>query len=360
MDIKNVPDFHDLEISTRTVMVYSNLNLNFKQIFEKIAITYVDTPLTKKKKNVDKKKLKAPYGAIINVQHGNCFRGINLKKSKKHWCSPNCRLTKINSEDETETKINSIIESFDLIEGTDIYQTLYYCTNCEKYYTLKELKKIITFLNQVTIVMSLDNIILNIMMFKDNFKIAGCKSEKDAEEAVMIIWDYILKIEDGYTITKNHFDTYDPVFLFRLVMKNVDFKLGFFIDREELNKLMNRKEYNNIVFMSQCETTGHTNVNIKMYCQKPEDYTYDCLVIPKDDKPYFLELATNPYKFEKRKKDRITFIVFSSSEIILSGRYDSEMERTYNFFVETVFKYRNLIEEKIKKPNVDLISHLKK
>jgi hypothetical protein len=196
-------------------------------------------------------------------------------------------------------------------------------------------------------------------MFKDNFKIAGCKGEKDAEEAIMIIWDYILKIEGGYVIRKNHFGTMDPCFLFRLVMKNVDFKLGFFIDREELNKLMNRKEYSHIVFMSQCETTGHTNVNIKMYCQKPDDYTYDCLVIPFDSKPYFIELTENPYKLEKRKKDRITFIVFSSSEIILSGRYDSEMEKTYNFFIETVFKYRNLIEEKIKKPNVDLISHLK-
>ena len=360
--MEKVP-FSKLQTSTKTVMVYSNINLDFGKIFENIKITFIETPLTKKKKNVDKKKLKAPHGSIISIQYENKFRGINLKKSKKYWCSVNCRMTKKVQEDDMETKINTITEKFVLIEGTDIHETQYYCSNCEKYYTLKQLKKIINFLNQVTIVMSLGKLNLNIMMFKDNFKIAGCKGDKDAEEAMIILWEnYIKHIASGYSIKINHLGNYDPTFLFRLVMKNVDFKLGFYIDREQLNKLMNKKEYNKIVFMSQCETTGHTNVNIKMFCNKPEDYMYECMVLHSDESisPFFSRIKDNPYKMEKRKNDRITFIVFSSSEIILSGRYDSEMEKAYNFFVDTVFNHRQIIEEKIKKPNTDLMSHLKK
>lgn len=351
--------FSELQTSTRTVMVYSNIEFNFKKIFEGMTITPTDIPLTKKKKNVDKKKIKASKGSIINIQYGNLYRGINLKKAKKYWCSVNCRLTKSVQEDESETKINTIVEEFCLVEGsTDIYETKYFCTNCSKYYTLKQLKKILNFLNQVSIVMSLGNINVHIMMFKDNFKIAGCKGEKDAEYTVKMLWEYIQNIEGGYSIKKNHFDELKPTFLFRPVMRNVEFKLGFFIDREQLNKLMNKKEYNNIVFMSQCETTGHTNVNIKMFCNRPDDYEYTYLIVKGDDYECGT-LKDNFYKLEKRKKDKITFIVFSSSEIILSGKYDSEMERTYNFFIKTVFEHKHIIEEKIKKPNIDLESHLK-
>lgn len=352
--------FSELQTSTRTVMVYSNIEFNFKKIFEGMVITPTDIPLTKKKKNVDKKKLKAPRNSVINIQYGNLFRGINLKKAKKYWCSVNCRLTKSVQEDESETKINTIVEEFYLIEGTkDIYETRYYCTNCKKYFTLKQLKKILNFLNQVSIVMSLGELNVHIMMFKDNFKIAGCKGEKDAEDTVKILWEYIQNIGDGFSVKKNHFDDLNPTFLFRPVMRNVEFKLGFFIDREQLNKLMNRKEYNDIVFMSQCETTGHTNVNIKMFCNRPGDYKYEYLIVNENLDYDYGTLKENFYKLEKRKKDKITFIVFSSSEIILSGKYDSEMERTYDFFIKTVFENKNTIEEKIKKPNIDLKSHLK-
>lgn len=360
--MEKFPDlqFSDLQTSTRTVMVYSNSEYNFESIFRNIKITSTDIPLTKKKKNVDKKKLKAEKGCIINIQYGNKFRGVNLKKVKKYWCSVNCRLTKSVQEDESETKINTIVEQHSLVSGTeDTYETKYFCTNCEKYYTLKQLKKILNFLNQVSIVMSLGKLNVHIMMFKDNFKIAGCKGDRDAEETVKILWSYIEKIEGAYNIKKNHLGNLDPTFLFRPVMRNVDFKLGFFIDREELNKLMNRKEFNHIVFMSQCETTGHTNVNIKMYCNRPENYEYEYIIINSENYTYGT-IKENFYKLEKRKNDKITFIVFSSSEIILSGRYDSEMERAYNFFIENVFKNKALIEEKIKKPNIDLESHLKK
>jgi len=138
-------------------------------------------------------------------------------------------------------------------------------------------------------------------------------------------------------------------------MRNVYFKIGWPIERPALNYLMNQEEYSKNIFMSQYESTGHTNVNIKMFSRKPKGFMYDCLVIPLDQnlEPYFIQMNDIPYKSEKkRKKDLkddkyVTFIAFSSSEIILSGRYDENMKEMYNFFVHTVFTHRMDIEEKM-------------
>ena len=356
-----VPDFDNLKTSTRTVMVYSNVIFNLPMIFKSLYITPVDVPLTKKKKNVDKKRLQAPYGAIISVQKGIQFRGIDLRKRKKHWCSPNCRV--VEQRGSKEVEILTVVEEPHLIEGTDIYEIKYFCTQCEYYYTLGQLKKITNFLNQVTVVLSIGKIILNIMMFKDNFKIAGCRENNDAVEATLILWqDYVEQMSKGWRLKPDSLTAQEhPMFIFRLVMRNVDFKLGFFIDREELNKLMNNDRYSDRVFMSQCETTGHTNVNIKMFAVKPNNYMYDCLVLPKEKEAYFIKIRHNLYKPKKSKKPKFTtFIVFSSSEIILSGRYEENMRDVYEFFVTEVVGHRNTIEEKINEPSLDLITHLKK
>jgi len=340
-------------------MVYSNMSFNLLKIFRDVYITPVDTPLTKKKKNVDKKRLVAPYGSIISIQKGNNFRGIDIRKIEKYWCVANCR--EVIHRGNKIVEVNTIVSSPSLIEGTDIYEIKYFCTQCKTYYTLKQLKKIANFLNQVTIVLSIGSVILNIMLFKDNFKIAGCKEDNDAVEAAIILWqEYITKISKGWKI-RPEFIEEEPRFIFRLVMRNVDFKLGFYIDRKALNRLMNSEKYADRVFMSQCETTGHTNVNIKMYTRQPEGYTYDCLVLPLDKECYFIEVESIPYKIKKtKKKEYTTFIVFSSSEIILSGRYRSEMKADYEFFVSEVIKNNEMIEEKIKEPSTDLLTFLKK
>ncbi len=362
-----IPEFRELKTSTRTVMVYSNIFFHLQEIFENLYITPVEVPLTKKKKNVDKKRLKAPYGAIISVQRGIHFRGIDLRKSRKHWCAATCQL--MERRGNKDIKIKTVVEKPFLIKGTDIYEIKYFCTNCETYYSIKQLKKITNFLNQVSIVISIGKLILHIMMFKNNFKIAGCKEDDNAVEATMILWqDYITKISEGWRL-KDSIDTThpsgsaeikeDPKFVFKLVMRNVDFRLGFFIDRASLNKFMNSPKYANYVSMSLCETTGTTNVNIKMYTNKPKGYTYNCLVMPCDRKPYFINILHNPYKPKKPKKDKFTtFIVFSSSEIILSGRYEENMREMYEFFVKECIKHREDIEEKVVKPKTDLLTHL--
>lgn len=348
-----VPEYEDLKTSTRTVMVYTNISFELKKIFESVKVTDIEAPLTKKKKNVDKKRLVAPYGAIISLQKENLIRGIDLRKAKKHWC-PACQVVIV--KEEREIKVNTVEERLKLLPGTDIREIQYFCTKCETYFTLRQLKKIINFLNQITIVISVEHIILNIMLFKNNFKIAGCKNDDDAVESSMILWQNYILPSEGFSLISGE---KHPKFVFCLVMRNVDFRLGFFIDRKELNRLMNDKKYAEKIFMSQHESTAHTNVNIKMFAKKPKGYLHDCLVMPQNKEPYFVKLKHNPYKPKKKKKPKYTTaIVFSSSEIILSGRYDETMRKSYEFFVKAAVSNRGLIEEKLKSPGQDLIAHL--
>lgn len=358
-------EFKDLSTSTSTIMIYTNVFYDTAKLFETLELTKINTPLTKKQKNVDKDKLEAPYGAIISVQSKTKIRGVNLKKKKKHWCTI-CQ--PIETRNDKVYKVLTITEHFEevLDKKGRCLNIIYYCSKCQKHYKPEEQKKISHFLNQITIVMSLgkkDRPLLNIMLFKSSFKIAGCKNREDAIEAIMVLWqDYIVnkpktwKLATGVT---------NPRFVFETVMRNVGFKLGFAIERPALNTLMNEEKYQDHVFMSQYEPSAHTNVNIKMFSEKPKNFRYDCLVIPLDTKrkPFFIYLTNIPYKVEKKKQKiqgkYTTFIVFSSSETILSGRYDQNMEEMYNFFVTAAFKNKKAIEENLQAPNQDAIEKIK-
>lgn len=357
--------FENLQTSTSTVMIYSNVNFDTRALFEALQLTEVECPLTKKQKNVDKKKIVAPYGAIISVQAKTRIRGVDLRKKKKHWCTI-CQPIKV--VDDREVKVLTVTEHLHHESGTtfedSVYAIMYYCSKCQETYRPEEMKKINHFLNQITIVISVGKQpLLNIMMFKDNLKIAGCKNIDDAVEAVLILWqDYISKYPEAWKLKKG---ATNPRFVYETVMRNVDFKLGFPIERPALNTLMNEEKFREHIFMSQYESTGHTNVNIKMFSTKPENFKYDCLVIPLDTsrEPHFIKLATIPYKKTKKKDSKaskyVTFIVFSSSEIILSGRYDENMKEMYEFFVDVVFKNRKAIEEKLDAPDQHAITKIK-
>jgi hypothetical protein len=362
-----VKEFEELKTSTRTIMVYTNTIFDHEKIFNEIDITPIEVPRTKKKKNVDKKNLKAPYGSIISIHKGDKFRGVNLRKNKTRYCSV-CQPVKENITDylgsKKQKKINTVVEKTVHVKGTDdVKEISYYCNECLNEYNYGDLDKTPThFLNQVTIALSLERVILNVMIFKDNFKIAGCKEDNDAVEAIMILWqEYISLIKDSFQIKEKFKDEKSPRFLFQLVMRNVDFRLGFPVDRQKLNELLNGEKYSDKIAMSQCEPTGNTNVNIKMIQSKPKNFEYDCLVIPQNEKPYFIKHKKKIYRSKKKKKTKhITFIVFSSSEVILSGRYEEKMKEMYQFFIEEAFKNRDIIEEKIRNPKESLYSHLSK
>ena len=354
-------EFENLKTSTRTFMVYANMEFNLSEIFKHAEITEIEVPLTKRKKNIDKKKLKAPKGTIISMQWTDYIRGIDTRKSRKHWCE-NCRL--ITQNGDKEVKILTVVEEVKpeddptITYHSDLKKIHYFCTSCSRYYTAKELGKISHFLNQVTIVISIGDVLLNIMNFRNSLKIAGCKRDEDAYECTKILWENFYQKEAKIWTMIQEGDEHSK-FVLRRVMRNVGFNLGFPIDLNKLNTLMNEERYNKYVDVSQRETTGHPNVNISMFSRRPVDFAYDVIVYSGNKIVHHMEtMKENPYEKKKETKAHTTFIVFSSSQIILSGRYMAEMKTLYNFFINEVMSNKQNLEENLRKPGNDILSFL--
>lgn len=352
--------------STCTIMVYTNVELYFKKIFTDLYVTHIcPVPLTKKQRNVDKRKLCVPYGSIIGLRHGNSIRGLFLGKKKRKICQV------------CNTKITMSIlfrRSKETNNFNDIKIINYLCPQCDTVYN----GKLEYFLNQVTILISLGGShIINVMLFKDSIKITGCKSENDAISIVMILWenyllplisedsksDFVKLIERGESIsskvrsvsplTKNPYFKVEKErveFVFETVMKNIDFFLGYNIDREALNMLMNSKKYSKYIFMSNFEPTGQTSVNIKMFVKRPTKQRFTCLYYPHGNRPKLKDIESiTQYKRPKRAKPKYnTFIVFESSKTKLSGCYDRDMCRVLKIFLTIIGENKNSIEQNFK------------
>ena len=90
----------------------------------------------------------------------------------------------------------------------------------------------------------------------------------------------------------------DAHFMFDVVMRNINFKIGFTIDKHKLNRLMNRGEYRNHVYLSRYESKSDTHANIKMLAEKPENLEYNVLVYEKAgiEDPYFIQMIFKWFK----------------------------------------------------------------
>lgn len=388
-----IKPYDELKISTMTAMVYTNLSINQKNVFNNIKIFVIEPVFTKKKGSINKKILLAPYGSIISLQLGLYVRGLRLSRSKTYWC-PSCQIIK-KTQDDVSVHVNTVeeilgnISKKEIKEGwaKDTKKIYFRCNVCESFFDISKLKKIAPFQNQTTIVLSMGDYLVNIMLFVDNLKISGNKSYDKTVELVMILFeDYIFKISNSYSfrtkksilsnaklqpdhmskILNKSYKEDEPTeihFLFDVVMKNVGFKVDFPIDKKKLNNEMNKKEHNEIIHLAQCESTAATQVNIKFYTEKPENFVYNVLTYKLSNMKKGFFRSTTEKIYAKKKKDKkpyITMISFASGEHILTGRYDLDMEKIYKFFIDILMKNKNSIEEKIIKPNISLRDFLAK
>lgn len=306
-NISGNDDFIKLKTSTKTIMVYTNIVFNLKELFYSIPICWVKIPYAKKVKRTD---IYAPYGGIFSVQKRTETRGVDT------------RTTVASKKKKKAQKATSSA-------------------------VIKKEKNIEHFLNQVSILLSLEDHHIHMMLFSDNIKIAGCRSNKDALLAVSILYENFLKVlskKDDIPYFTLKAGAIEPIFVFETVMRNVDFSLNFNINREKVNDIFNDVGHEDRVFMSQFETTEQKNVNMKIYGQKKDDFTYLCY---KPEDP--IKVCYTKQNFHKTKIDQLynTFLIFSSAKVILSGKHNEDMEKSYNFFIKIMMDHREEIEEKI-------------
>lgn len=294
-----LPEFDSLRVSTKTFTATTNLNINIEKLFEKIPITeykVVPKKRGRKKKNIiDDPNKNIKYGSIITAKYENKIRGVEIKKKKK--------------------------------------------TNRKKW-----------FRNSVTIIIVLDKHINFKVCKNGTFQITGCKIDEHAYICIEYIWKYMKEMNDDiFSFTRG--DNLEVLII--PSMRNIDFSLGFVIDREELNNYM----YENIDLHCLLETSfGYTGVNIKIPIDKDikkmkiKKIVYEGDLVTKYDTTYneYLNLLCDKDRKQKLKTIRYnTFLVFHSGKVIMSGLTAEYMRDVYYYFTSIIQNARDKIEENI-------------
>ena len=303
------PDFDDIKVSTKTFTANTNLNIQIDLLFEKLPITsYIVTPKKrgrkKKCEQIDQNK-SIKQGSIVTVKYENEIRGVELKPKKS-----------------------------------------------------KTGKKKKWFRNSITVVIILDKPINFKVCRNGTFQMTGCKTHEHADLCVKYIWEYIKEFEDIYTFTSG--SNLEAIFI--PSMRNIDFSLGFIVDREKLNLYMcTQKEFHCLL-----ETSfGYTGVNIKIPLDKDINTMKVKKICEKNGEwiehwttfQEYLEILTPKEKDVKLQSDRHnTFLVFHSGKVIMSGLTAEFMKDVYYYFLSIIRASFDKIEERLVLADEDNLS----
>jgi hypothetical protein len=296
-------EFEDIKVSTKTFIAMTNLILDLKKLFEFLpVIDYTVIPKKrgrKKKTEVVEQNKDVVHGSIVTLKFENKMRGVDLKQKK------------------TQTKK----------------------------------KKSKWFRNSFTVVMILNNKPVNFKMCNNGMiQLTGIKRDSQAEDCVKFIWEQIKDQENIiYKFSRgSHLET-----MFIPAMRNIDFSLGFNVDREKLSRYMSTQTE----FHSLLETSfGYTGVNIKI----PIDLDISKLEIKKisyiggkwveEITVYneYLQYLSEKDQLKKLNKDRWnTFLVFHSGRCILSSINAKYSRDSYYYFLKIIRTCHKEIEEKL-------------
>ena len=297
----NFPTFSDITVSTKTFTATTNLTIDIKKLFTFLPVTpYIVIP----KKRGRKKKGLQPnpnmgikHGSIITIKCEGEIRGVEINPKKN-----------------------------------------------------KSGKKKKWFRNSITVVIILDKPINFKVCRNGTFQMTGCKTHEHAESCVKHLWNYIRDQEDLYTFTKA---APNIEVLFIPSMRNIDFSLGFLVDRGKLNKYMSNLDK----FHCLLETSfGYTGVNIKiplindistMKIKKLQSSGDDWKEKWTTYKEY-LDLLGEKERAAKLKAKRYnTFLVFHSGNCIMSGLTKEFMEPVYKYFTGLIRDGYDQIEERL-------------
>ena len=295
------PEFDDIKVSTKTYTATTNLNIEIKELYDKLPITPY-TVIAKKRGRKKKCDVVDPNtdieeGSIITIKFEGQVRGVELKPKKPKQ------------------------------------------NNKQKW-----------FRNSITVVIILDKPINFKICKNGTFQMTGCKTHEHAEMCIRYIWKFIQNDKTLYNFSSG--DTLECLFI--PSMRNIDFSLGFIVDREKLNKYMSEQQK----FHCLLETSfGYTGVNIKIpitkdittMAVKKVNYgkdgewtekwtTYQDYLDKLPEKERQIKINTPRYN---------TFLVFHSGKCISSCLTSEFMKDTYYYFLDIMRECYDQIEERL-------------
>jgi len=293
--MQDINTFDNIKVSTKTFTISTNVIVDCDRLFEQLEIyPYTIQPKRrgrKKKNSIPIEETKIPYGSILTVKYEDKLKGVDFKPNKNNnsW-----------------------------------------------------------FRNSVSIVLNLDKRINFKVCKNGTLQMTGIKQDYQVVDCIKYFWNIIKNKENIFTF-KNDYTFFSCMII--PSMRNIDFDLGFKVDRSKLSEYLS----SNPTLRCLMETSfGYTGVNIKIPMTMDKNnidikvLTYkDEIWTIRDDK-YSTFLNTLDIKDRNKKINDTkynTFLVFHSGKVIFSGMTYTTMENTYYDFIKTIEECKNEIME---------------
>jgi len=247
-----------------------------------------------------------------------------------------------------------IVRIFETLPLGERIRLLYYQNQTRGDNSFLKKKNSKCFRNAVNVILQVEpNKTVNFKLSKNGkFQLTGCKNEDHAIQSVAYF------IQQLFEHCRPHMTfpetTTEILVYFQTVMTNIDFSLGFCVDRQKLDHMLNQRT----PFHSLLETSfGYTGVNIKFPLDMPwwklpvpvlrmnhEDISTTAWTL----KHEVLDSIATLTMEQKNKKKYNTFLVFHSGNVIMSGMTKLTMHAHFERFQAMIREWRGEIEEKLK------------
>jgi TATA-box binding protein (TBP) (component of TFIID and TFIIIB) len=295
-NLKVIKNFEDYNISTQTLIISTNINVNCDNFYNSINCVELNkSPLKNKNKMLVDLDEKLENGDIVYAQYKTNHKGVYFKKK---------------------------------------------IINSEKY-----------FLNSVTIIMKVEEKFINIKVSnKGKLQITGCSKYYYSTIILDLFWKLIFKNTSLWNY-KDELQEFTSIII--PVMCNINFSIGFEINRVSLNDIINR----NTEFTSILEPSdGYVGVNIKIPIEEElmeniliDNYTFNTekqdWIISKTKFIDYIDTLTLKEKKKKLSKSYMnTFLVFYSGKVIMSGGISFiNRKKAYETFINIIKQYKDKI-----------------
>ncbi len=290
----------EIGVSTKTIIGKTNWKININELFNILPVTEYNAILKKRgrrPKNEKKQEVQAlNNGDIITLKLGDKIRGVNLKQNKK---------------------------------------------NSKAF-----------FRNSLTMVIQTQGKLVNMKISQNGrIQITGAKTSENAEKCIEYIHQYVADAQNSKALNVFGASKTPEIYLVS-VMTNINFSLGFNVNRENLDEYIN----NNTPYYSLLETSfGYTGVNIKMQLENMDnipvrkmmfiDGKWDYETIKYSE--YVSTMDVKEKEKEGHKVRYSTFLCFQSGNVICSSAHKDCMIETFKEFMKIIESCKSKIQEKI-------------